>query len=144
MAGRVAMRRDLGVEDLGDLLDQPLVAVLATYRADGPALLSPVWHEWRDGGFDVITGSRGVKVRHLRRDPRAGIVVHEHVPPYRGIELRTRAVLLPAGPDVVRRIAVRYLGEAEGARWADASLDDTLIRLEPGDLRIWDFADEYV
>jgi hypothetical protein len=44
------MRKDLGPQDLGDLLEQPLVAVLATYRADGTALLSPVWHEWRDGG----------------------------------------------------------------------------------------------
>jgi PPOX class probable F420-dependent enzyme len=138
------VRKNLPVEDLGDLLERPLVAVLATYRADGDVLLSPVWHEWRDGGFDVITGSGGVKVRHLRRDPRAGLVVHEHVPPYRGIELRCCAQLLPAGPEVVRRFAVRYLGEAEGTAWAEASDDDTLIRLEPGDLRAWDFADEYL
>jgi hypothetical protein len=39
------MRKDLGPQNLGDLLEQPLVAVLATtYRADGTALLSPVWH----------------------------------------------------------------------------------------------------
>jgi hypothetical protein len=44
------MRRSLCPEDLGDLLELPLVAVLATYRRDGTALLSPVWHEWRDGG----------------------------------------------------------------------------------------------
>jgi PPOX class probable F420-dependent enzyme len=138
------VRKNLPVEDLGDLLERPLVAVLATYRTNGDVLLSPVWHEWRDGGFDVITGSRGIKVRHLRRDPRASIVVHEHVPPYRGVELRTRADVLPAGPEVVRRIAVRYLGEDEGTRWAEASGDDTLIRLAPGDLRAWDFADEYL
>jgi PPOX class probable F420-dependent enzyme len=138
------VRKNLPVEDLGDLLERPLVAVLATYRANGDVLLSPVWHEWRDGGFDVITGSGGVKVRHLRRDPRAGLVVHEHVPPYRGVEVRCRARLLPAGPDVVRRIAVRYLGEAEGTAWAEASDDDTLLRLEPGELRAWDFADEYL
>jgi PPOX class probable F420-dependent enzyme len=138
------VRKNLPVEDLGDLLERPLVAVLATYRTNGDVLLSPVWHEWRDGGFDVITGSRGIKVRHLHRDPRASIVVHEHVPPYRGVELRTRAHVLPAGPEVVRRIAVRYLGETEGAAWAERSADDTLIRLEPGELRAWDFADEYL
>jgi PPOX class probable F420-dependent enzyme len=135
------VRRDLRPEDLGDLLERPLVAVLATYRPDGSALLSPVWHEWRDGGFNVATGGRGIKVRHLRRDPRASIVVYEHEPPYRGIEVRSEARLEGVG-DAVRRIATRYLGESAGAAYAERAGDDTLIRLEPGHLRAWDFADE--
>ncbi|TML28735.1 MAG: TIGR03618 family F420-dependent PPOX class oxidoreductase [Actinobacteria bacterium] len=135
------MRKNLTPDDLGDLLEQPLVAVLATYRLDGGVLLSPVWHRWRDGGFDVATGRDDVKVRHLRRDPRASIVVYEHVPPYRGIEVRGDARLEPAG-DAVRQIAIRYLGERDGAAYADSAGDDTLIRLEPGRLRAWDFADQ--
>lgn len=135
------MRKNLTPDDLGDLLEQPLVAVLATYRLDGGVLLSPVWHRWRDGGFDVATGRDDVKVRHLRRDPRASIVVYEHVPPYRGIEVRGEARLEPAG-DAVRQIAIRYLGERDGAAYADSAGDDTLIRLEPGRLRAWDFADQ--
>ena len=65
------VRKGLTVEDLGDLVDLPLLAVLATYWADGTALLSPVWHEYRDGGFHVCTSGADVKARHLRRDPRA-------------------------------------------------------------------------
>ena len=120
---------------------QPLVAVLATHRSDGSVLLSPVWHRWRDGGFDVVTGSGDVKVRHLRRDPRASIVVYEHVQPYRGIEVRCDVRLEEAG-NAVRDIAVRYVGEREGEAYADGAGDDTLIRLEPGRLRAWDFADQ--
>jgi hypothetical protein len=41
------VRKGLTVEDLGDLVQLPLLAVLATYRADGTVLLSPVWHEYR-------------------------------------------------------------------------------------------------
>ena len=134
------MRKHLRPEDLGDLLEQPLVAVLATRRADGGVLLSPVWHQWRDGGFDVVTGAGDVKVKQLRRDPRANIVVYEHVPPYRGIEVRCEARLEDAG-DTVRRIAIRYLGERDGAAYAESAGDDTLIRLEPGRLRAWDFPD---
>jgi len=134
------VRKHLRPEDLGDLLEQPLVAVLATRRADGGVLLSPVWHQWRDGGFDVVTGAHDVKVQHLRRDPRANIVVYEHAPPYRGIEVRCEARLEDAG-DTVRRIAIRYLGEREGAAYAESAGDDTLIRLEPGRLRAWDFPD---
>jgi hypothetical protein len=136
------VRKHLRPEQLGDLLEQPLVAVLATYRLDGAGvLLSPVWHRWRDGGFDVVTSGDDIKVRQLRRDPRANIVVYEHVPPYRGIEIRTEAQLLAAG-DAIREIAVRYLGERDGAAYADGAGDDTLIRLEPGQLRAWDFSDQ--
>jgi len=136
------VRRNLGPADLGDLLEQPLVAVLATYRYDGTVLLSPVWHEWRDEGFNVVTSADGVKVRHLRRDPRAAIVVCESRPPYRGIEVQGEARLEAAGGEV-RRIATRYLGETEGAAYAQRAGDDTLIRLAPRRLRAWDFADEY-
>jgi PPOX class probable F420-dependent enzyme len=135
------VRKHLTPEDLGDLLGQPLVAVLATYRADGTVLLSPVWHRWRDGGFDVVTGGQDVKVGHLRRDPRASIVVYEHGPPYRGIEVRGEVKLESAG-EATREIATRYLGERDGAAYAEGSGDDTLIRLEPGRLRAWDFADQ--
>jgi len=87
------MRKGLTPVDLGDLLELPLLAVLATYRRDGTVLLSPVWHEWREGGFHVVTGSRDGKAGHLRRDPRASIVVCDDGPPYRGIEIRTTARL---------------------------------------------------
>src|SRR5262252_6343660 len=136
------MRRDLTMDDLGDLAGLCLLVVLATYRQDGTVLLSPVWHQWRDGGFDVVTGSRDVKAAHLRRDPRASIVVCEHSPPYRGVELQCRARLLTAGAeDAVQRIASRYLGRQAGAAYAQTAADDLLIRLEPGNLRAWDFAD---
>jgi PPOX class probable F420-dependent enzyme len=138
------MRKNLSIEDLGDLVDLPLLAVLATYQRDGTVLLSPVWHEWRDGGFQVVTGSQDVKAAHLRRDPRASIVVCEHTPPYRGVEVRCSAQLATAADgDAVRRIASRYLGADAGAAYAGTSRDDLLIRLEPGDLRAWDFADDF-
>jgi PPOX class probable F420-dependent enzyme len=136
------VRKNLTPDDLGDLLEQPFVAVLATNRADGSVLLSPVWHQWRDGGFDVVTRGDDVKARQLRRDPRASIVVYEHGPPYRGIEVRAHVRLEPAAAETVHRIAVRYLGEGEGAAYAERGEDDLLIRLEPGRLRAWDFADD--
>jgi PPOX class probable F420-dependent enzyme len=131
------------MDNLGDLVELRLLAVLATYRQDDTVLLSPVWHEWRDGGFNVVTGSRDVKAAHLRRDPRASIVVCEHSLPYRGVELRCTAQLITAGvDDAVQRIASRYLGPMAGAAYAERADDDLLIRLEPGDLRAWDFADQ--
>jgi len=137
-----AVRKGLTIEDLGDLVDLPLLAVLATYRGDGTPLLSPVWHEYKDGGFHVCTSRTDVKARHLRRDPRAILVVAEPTPPYRGVELSCEAVLLEHGVEgALERVAIRYLGEDMGRRYAESASDDLVVRLEPGHVRAWDFSD---
>ena len=135
----------LGPEELADLLDQPLVAVLATYRKDGGVLLSPVWHRWHDGGFDVVVYASDIKLKHLRRDPRASIVVYEHEPPYRGLEVRSEARLLEDGAaEAISSMAVRYLGPENGRAYAEtvSASDSVLVRLEPTQLRGWGFADD--
>jgi PPOX class probable F420-dependent enzyme len=137
------VRNGLTPSDLGDFLEQPLVAILATHRSDGTVLLSPVWHEWREGGFNVATSSGDVKLRHLTRDPNASIVVAESSLPYRGIELRCTPRVFPDPKgEVSVRLAVRYLGEQRGRAYAATLGDDVVIRFEPGALRVWDFADE--
>jgi len=137
------MRRDIPLSELADFLALPRVAVLATYRRDGSVLLSPVWHQFREGGFDVVSAPEDIKVRHLRRDPRASILVYDNEPPYRGVEIRTTAQLFEIDrADAVRDMSVRYLGPEAGEVYAAESADSVLIRLEPGDVRTWDFADE--
>ncbi len=137
------MRTDLSVEDLDGFLDEPLVAVLATLRQDGSVLLSPVWHGWRDGGFDVWTGADDVKSRHLRRDPRASILVAESQFPLRGVEIRCVARIVEEGAvEAAVRIASRYIGPDKAAAYVKSAGNHVIIRLEPGDLRVWDFADE--
>ena len=138
------MRTDLTLEDLDGLLDEPVLAVLATLRADGSALLSPVWHEWRDGGFQVWSGANDVKTRHLRREPRASLVVAESSHPLRGVEVRgTAQIVTDDAFETAVRIASRYLGPGRGEAYVrKVGGNDVTIRLEPGDLRAWDFADE--
>jgi hypothetical protein len=70
-------------------------------------------------------------------------VVAEPSPPYRGVEVRGHARLVAVGvQEAVERIASRCLGREGGAAYAERAADDLLIRLAPGDLRAWDFADE--
>ena len=138
------MRKQLTVEDLDGFLEEPHVAELATLWTDGSVLLSPVWHEWRDGGFNVWTGTHDVKVRHLRRDPRASIVVAESQHPLRGIEVRGVArIIVDGAVETAVRIAGRYIGPEKGAAYVGSEANHVIVRLEPGDLRIWDFADEH-
>jgi PPOX class probable F420-dependent enzyme len=143
------VRHELSIEELGDLLELPIVSALATYRRDGTVLLSPVWHEWDGSGFLVCAGANDVKVRHLRRDPRASLVVYDQQPPYRGLEIRGVADL-STRPDyraIERRIAIRYLGEQAGTAYAETATEiGTVVRIAPAnaDLRTWDFADDPV
>jgi hypothetical protein len=39
--------------------------VLATNYADGTTLLSPVWFEWRDGGFTIVIFDNDAKAKHI-------------------------------------------------------------------------------
>jgi PPOX class probable F420-dependent enzyme len=139
------MRTNLTAEDVADLLEAPLVAILATRRPDDTTLLSPVWFEWRDGGFNVwATATDRGKVSHIERDPRVSIVVANSDWPYKGLEVRGEAKL---GDEdffgVLRRTAVRYFGEADGNTFADSTTaPGVVIRIEPGTLRAWDYTDE--
>jgi PPOX class probable F420-dependent enzyme len=139
------MRTGLELTDLGGFLDEPRVAVLATLRRDGSVQLSPVWHEWRDRGFNVWIGSDDVKARHLRRDPRLTILVAGSEPPLKGVEVRGDARFVEeAVTETAVRIASRYVGREEAVRYTRTLAgEDVIVRLEPGELRVWDFADEY-
>ena len=139
------MRTGLTVDDLNGFLELPVVAVLATHQRDGTVLLSPVWHRWRDGGFEIWVGGNDVKVRHLRRDPRATVLVAETDPPYRGVEVRGEAAFIER--DVVAsalEIASRYVGEERGTAFVGSNAaDDLIVRVAPGEIRVWDFADDF-
>lgn len=138
------MRRDLTPADLGDLLDLPLLATLATRRIDDSIMLSPIWHEWRAGAFLLAVEAGDGKLRHMTRDPRVTIVVAEPDPPYRGLEVRANATIAdePYGP-TIRRIGRRYIGAQADAVWAADDDTGVVIRIAPGDIRAWDFSDDY-
>ncbi len=140
------MRTNLAIADLGDLLDRPIIAVLATNRADGTVMLSPVWFQW-DGEAVVIwtSGPTDGKVRHLGRDPRTTVVIAEQDMPYRGLEVTGRAELTSQGFEAaIRRISTRYVG-AEAAEELTAGFREPgiLIRVIPDRLRAWDFVDDW-
>ena len=132
------------IDELGDLLEQPYCAVLSTHRPDGSVLLSPVWHEWRDGGFNIGVPEGDVKLRHLERDPRVTVVVYDNSWPSRGFEVRGVARVTTDGRDeLTRRLSLRYLGPVNGATYAENIVGSGfVVRVEPDAMRGWDFADE--
>ncbi len=141
------MRRNLQPEDLGDLLSQPRIAILATQLPDGSTLLSAVWHAWEQGGFTIVIDGSDAKIRNIRRNHYVSVVVAEDDPPYRGIEIRGEARFADMDASaVLRRLAGRYLKNRDVAKYVDRmhgwTEEAVVLRVEPGVLRAWDFADE--
>ena len=60
--------------------------------------------------------------------------------------MRARAEIVPTDPDLaaLRRMAVRYIGARRGNAYIDGFDPGTqlTLRVVPGVLRAWDFADE--
>jgi PPOX class probable F420-dependent enzyme len=138
------MPRDIPIDDLREFLDRPITSVLATRAPDGRARLSPVWHEWRDGGFSVVCLEDSEKIRHVRRDPRVSLVVAGQAFPWTGVEIRCEARIVTDDiEDVARRINVRYEGAERGEDFTQETVAGSVIlRLEPGELRTWNYAHE--
>jgi PPOX class probable F420-dependent enzyme len=131
------------LERVASLLAAPSPAVLTTYRRDGSALVSPVWFRFERGAFEVVVAAGDVKLRHLRRDPRCGLLVFETVPPFRGLDAQGPAELAEVDVAPVRAaIAARYLGADAGARFAEArrSVPGVVVRIPAVTPRVWDLA----
>ena len=137
------MKTNLGIADLGDLLEQPIIGVLATRRADDTTLLSPVWFDWRDGAFSIWADTESGKVHHIERDPRVSFVVANSEWPYKGLEVRGNATISTDGFfDVVGRTARRYMGPEAEDRLVETTAPGVVIRIEPSIIRGWDYVDE--
>ena len=97
------------------LLQERRVGVLATIGRDGTPHQSPVWFEYRDGVFLLMTEKNLVKTRNMRRDPRVSLCVQDEQPPYASVTVTGTVKLQEPAPGQHVALATRYLGEA-GAR----------------------------
>lgn len=124
------------------LLESPSPAVLATYKKDGSALVTPVWFRFHQGAFEVVIAKGDIKLAHLARDRRCVLVVFEAVSPFRGLEVRGVPDLVDGDVTAVRaEIAGRYLGRARGELFAAARANKpgVLLRLS-AEPRVWDLS----
>jgi hypothetical protein len=66
-------------EEREAFLAAPRLAVLMSTRRDGRAVGLPVWFEWTGTVANMFAAVDSMKVRRLRRDARASLVVTNHV-----------------------------------------------------------------
>lgn len=112
---------ELTTEDL-EFLRRPLHGFLSVAAGPVPAQPRPVWFEATAGGtIHLFTDPESLKVRRLRRDPRASIVVAAPVDEReRWVSVAGRTTVEPDGAhDLAARLAARYWDLDDPARAED-------------------------
>ena len=122
-------------EQLKEITDRPLLAVLATVNPSGTPQATPLWYHYDGEHFVVTCFAHRVKARNIRENPNVVIVVVDTVDNGRGLIVRGTAEVLEAGAEDATVVnAVRYLGEERGEE-AAAGLngmgDRVMIRVKP-------------
>jgi len=59
--------------ELDEFLSRPNPAVIATLRPDGSPHTVPTWYDWEDGRVLLNMDESRLRLRFLRRDPRAAL-----------------------------------------------------------------------
>jgi PPOX class probable F420-dependent enzyme len=93
-------------------LARPNPAIVATLRPDGSPHTVPTWYDWEDGRVLLNMDSSRLRLRFLRRDPRAALTVIEDGNWYRHVSLIGRVVSIQDDADLadIDRLARRYTG----------------------------------
>ena len=93
-------------------LRRPNPAVVATLRPDGSPHSVATWYDWEDGLVLLNMDESRLRLRFLRRDPRAALTVLDAESWYRHVSLLGRVVRIEDDDDLadIDRLALRYTG----------------------------------
>ena len=133
---------DLNIEEY---LARPLLADLATVKADGSPHVAPVWFQYQNGQIRIVTQTNSVKSRNIQHEPRVSLSVAIHERPYKYVLVNGTAELSKEGiPELTRALAIHYQGGQEGNEYADrvlVEMDFYLITITPTKIISWNGED---
>jgi PPOX class probable F420-dependent enzyme len=97
-------------DDVSEFLSRPNAAVVATLRPDGSPHTAATWYDWEDGRVLLNMDESRLRLRFLRRDPRAALTAFDLKSWYRHVSLIGRVVSIEDDSDLsdIDRLAVRY------------------------------------
>jgi len=130
-------------EEIDEFLRAPNIAVVATVDPDGQPHVVPTWYVYEDGEIIFHTGPRSRKYRNLRQNPRVTLCVDSKAAPYKAVVIYGQASMeARTDEERTRRMAVAYLGEGIGNRYADSLSGERLVvvRVKPDRVISWDYA----
>lgn len=124
------------------------VGVIAVERPDRAPLATAIWYVYEPGGeVTIFSTEDNLKVRLIRAAGRFSITVQQEQSPYKYVTAEGDVTWIgPADEAEARAVAIRYLGEEAGNRFADASQHadsetSVCIRMNPTKWLSSDFSD---
>lgn len=117
--------------------------ILTTLRANGAPVSLPVWLEWDGATLRMFAHEASAKLKRLRRDPRATVLVVNH-PDERENWVAfdgTVTVRDEGGLELAERVFDRYYPEGDSRRgvlgsWRKMASEWRLLELKPSAIRL--------
>lgn len=117
-----------------DFVREARLGVLSTVSPSGRPQATVIWYAYEDGAFWFNVGVGSRKEKNVRGNPNVALAVDERTWPYKQAVVYGRVEEVPFDEDQARRIAVRYLGEADGGKMHRYMMENTerlRLRLVP-------------
>lgn len=138
--------RPLTTDEVDAFLRTPVIARLATVKADGAPHVVPVWEHWDGTALYVIPRERSSFVEHLRREPRVAVSCADDIDPAHARVLIEGVAEIVEGPaemtgrmlEIANEMAERYMGP-DGPRYLGRTSHRPryLIRIMPTRITSW-------
>jgi nitroimidazol reductase NimA-like FMN-containing flavoprotein (pyridoxamine 5'-phosphate oxidase superfamily) len=124
------------------------VGVIAVERSDRAPLAMAIWYAYDPGGeVSIFTTEDNLKVKLIRAAGRFSITAQQEQSPYKYVTAEGDVTsIAPADEVEARAVAIRYLGQEAGNRFAEANQhtdteSSVCIRMQPKNWLSSDFSD---
>jgi PPOX class probable F420-dependent enzyme len=115
-----------------DLLDEPVVVMLATLMPDGQPQVTPVWCDRHDNQIWVNSAAGRQKDQNMRHNERVTVAALDPENPYRYLEVRGRVVEIVEGQpafDHIHKLAHDYF--ARPYKFNNPDEQRVIYKIEP-------------
>ena len=131
-------------DEIEPFLNQPLIAKLCTYNADGTIHVTPLWFKYENG--EILLGTQEVtrKVANIKRNNSVTVLIDTHDPTLQAVIVQGQAKL--DYEDVIpKRIAIfeKYMGTDEAVELANqiaSAWEPVVIRVKPAQMTSFDYS----
>jgi hypothetical protein len=133
-------------EDLERFVAAPRIAILSYTKRDGTPAQAPIWYQYRDGRFAMVTSKTSPKARALAHTKRASLAIQDEMPPYRAVIVDGEVTVTdePVVGGVNSWLAMHYFGLLGGREYEKLTAEQnrktglSLITFDPVRVRGFD------
>ena len=124
----------------------PRIAILSYVKRDGAPAQAPIWYQYHDGRFLMVTSKTSPKAKALTRAKRACLTVQDEMPPYRAVIIDGDIILTdaPLAGGLTSWLATHYFGRFGGREYEKMTAEEnrktglSLITFDPVRVRGFD------